>query len=622
MIDDPEIPPIGPIPIDDRTVRWRVWAPKAERVELVLGRDKDARRIPMDRDSRGFHALETERPEIGGRYAYALDGRPVLPDPGSRWQPDGINTPSAFWDPSGIAWDEGRWAGRDRRDLVFYELHVGAFTAEGTFDAIVPRVSDLLELGITAIELMPVGQFPGVRSWGYDGVFPRAVQESYGGPEGLQRLVQECHRLGMAVFIDVVINHLGPDGNVLLEYGPYVTERYKTDWGPALNFDGPGSGPVRAFAVEVARSWVRDFHVDGLRLDAADQIYDRSPRHILADVCEAIHLEGDRLGRAVHVFAENDMNDARRFLGDPAEGHCGLDGQWNDDFHHAAHVCLTGERGGYYVDFAAGPPALAKAFAQVFVNNGNFSPFRDRRHGAPVEAFEGDRFVAFVQNHDQVGNRLRSDRPAASLSPSAVRLAAGILLLAPRLPLLFMGEEYGETNPFPFFCDFETPELIEAVQKGRKAEFAHFGWDQEPPDAMAASTRDLAILSWSWDDPIRRGLRALYRDLLRIRRLDPTLRDFRHARARVLDETCAGDVLEVIRGGSGPDPTPELAIYFNLGDEERALPPDRAAELPAFRSEVAAYGADQPEAVVRLTRLRPREFLIFGPLAGGPEVSS
>ncbi|MBX6315150.1 MAG: malto-oligosyltrehalose trehalohydrolase, partial [Isosphaeraceae bacterium] len=544
------------------------------------------------------------------------------PDPCSRWQPEGINRPSAIWFPEQFSWDEGSWTGIDRRDLVFYELHVGTFTPEGTFDAILPRIPVLRELGITAIELMPVGQFPGSRSWGYDGVFPFAPQQSYGGPEGLHRLVEACHRLGMAVFLDVIYNHFGPDGNVFPTFGDYLTEKYKTDWGPAINYDGPGCDSVRAMVLENVRLWIRDYHCDGLRLDAADQIYDRSPRHILSEIVEVAHREAERLGRRVHVFAETDLNDAPRFLHPLERGGYHLDGHWNDDFHHAAHVVLTGETNGYYIDFAAGPPALAKAFERVFVNDGNFSPFRRRRHGTTATMFPGDRFLAFTQNHDQVGNRLRSDRYAAFLPPSAVRLAAGLLMLAPRLPLLFMGEEYGETNPFPFFCDFEAPELVEAVRKGRKAEFAHFNWEEEPLDPVAASTRDAAVLSWSWDDPTRAGLRALYRDLLQLRRESPTLRDFRHARARILDEPGARDVLEVLRGGLEPDPTPELRIYFNLSGEDRALPIDLAGELPAFRSELAAYGAPEPEADVRFTQLRPHEFLIFGPLRGETDRSA
>lgn len=582
MIDDPEVPRVGVIPLDSGTARWCVWAPLAKGVELVLGRGEAALRLPMVADERGFHHVEAALPGPGDRYSYSLDGGLPRPDPCSRWQPDGIDEPSAVWFPDRFAWDERRWAGLDRRDLVFYELHTGTFTPEGTFEAIIPRLPALVELGITAIELMPVGQFSGTRNWGYDGVHPFAPQNSYGGPEGLHRLVDACHRAGMAVFLDVVYNHFGPEGNVFPEFGPYFTEKYRTSWGPALNYDDRGCDAVRAMVIENARSWVRDYHIDGLRLDAADQIYDLSPRHILAEVAEVVHEEARRLGRRAQVFAETDMNDARRFLRDPEHGGLGLDGQWNDDFHHAAHATLTGERDGYYRDFG-GPPALAKVIRRGFVNDGRYSPFRGRRHGAPAGELPGDRLVAFTQNHDQIGNGLRSDRLAARLPASAARLAAGILLLAPRLPLLFMGEEYGETNPFPFFCDYEDPDLVGKVREGRKAEFASFGRQDAPPDPVSPSTRDSAILSWSWDDSTRQGLRRLYHDLLRLRRESPSLRDLRPSGSRLLDADGLPDVLEWTRGGPGPEPTPELRVYLNLGGEERVLPAGLATGRPVFR---------------------------------------
>jgi maltooligosyltrehalose trehalohydrolase len=611
VINDPELPQVGVIPLDDRTAQWRVWAPKAHRVELVLGLGDEARRLSMQGEPRGFFSCTTPLPEPGQRYAYALDDGPPLPDPCARWQPDGIDRPSAVWFPGRFAWDEGVWTGIARRDLVFYEIHVGTFTPEGTFDAVIPRLPALRDLGITAIELMPVGQFPGTRSWGYDGVHPFAPQNSYGGPEGLHRLIRACHRAGLAVFLDAIFNHFGPEGNYFPEFGFYFNERYRTDWGPALNYDGRACDQVRALVLENARFWIRDYHLDGLRLDAADQIFDMGPTHILAEVAAVVHDEAARLGRPAYVFAETDLNNAHRFLAERSRCGFGHDGHWNDDFHHAVHVVLTGERNGYYSDFAeAGAAGLAKVYAEVFVNNGVFSPFRQRRHGAAATEFPGDRYVAFIQNHDQVGNRQKSDRYAASLPASAARLAAGILLLAPRLPLLFMGEEYGETKPFPFFCDYQDPELIEAVRTGRKAEFSYFGWDEEPPDPLAAATRDAAVLSWSWDDATRAGRRRLHRDLLRLRRESPTLRDFHHARTRLVGD---GDILEVIRGGVEPEATPELRIYFNLSGEDRPLPPDLAGELPTFRSEVDTYGAPFPEADRRFTHLRPHEFQIFGP---------
>jgi maltooligosyltrehalose trehalohydrolase len=614
VIDDPEIPKVGVNPVGSAMACWRVWAPKANRVELILGGGESVQRFGMEPEPRGYFACRTPMPQTGQRYAYSLDGDTPRPDPCSRWQPEGIRGASAVLFPEDFAWDEGTWKGIERKNLVFYELHVGTFTPEGTFDAIIPRIRDLIELGITAIELMPVSQFPGRRSWGYDGVFPFAVQNTYGGPKGLKQLIEECHRLGMAVFLDVIYNHFGPDGNVFPTFGDYLTEKYKTDWGAAINFDDRDSDSVRAVMVENARSWIRDFHFDGLRLDATDRIFDRSPRHILADIAEGVRIEAGGLGRSIHLFAETDLNDAPRYLRPIERGGYQLDGQWNDDFHHAAHVALTGETNGYYIDFAAFPTALAKAYARVFVNDGNYSPFRGRRHGAPAVEFSGDRFVAFTQNHDQVGNRLKGDRLSTLVGPSKLRLAAGILMLAPRIPLIFMGEEYGETNPFPYFCDFESPELIEAVRKGRKAEFAHFEWSEEPLDPEDPATRDMAVLSWSWTKPVRAGLRRLYRDLIRLRRQSQALRDFRHARTRVLDGESSRGVLEVVRGGSLPEASPELRIYFNLTGEERALPPDLNIGAPAFRSESAEYGASG-QRTSSPSWLAPDEFVIFGNLS-------
>lgn len=611
MIDDPELPSVGPATVSPNQTRWRIWAPKASRVELVLGLGCDAQGFAMGPIGRGFFECTTPIAEPGARYGYRLDGGPPRPDPCSRSQPDGIQSASAVCYPDRFRWNEGAWRGLDRAQLVFYELHVGTFTAEGTFDALIPRISELLDLGITAIELMPVGQFPGTRGWGYDGVFPFAPQNSYGGPEALQRLIDTCHRLGMAVFLDVIYNHFGPEGNVFPKFGDYLTATYKTDWGPALNFDGCGSDVVRSMVLENARQWIRDYHCDGLRLDAADQIYDRSPRHILSEIAEVVHLEADRLGRRAHVFAETDLNDAPRFLNPVERGGYGLDGQWNDDFHHAAHVVLTGETNGYYSDFSGGPVALAKAYERVFVNDGNYSPYRGRRHGTSATEFPGERFLAFTQNHDQVGNRLKSDRYGSILTPSALRLAAGILLLSPRLPLLFMGEEYGETRPFPYFCDFQDPELIEATRAGRQAEFSSFGWEGELLDPVAISTRDAAVLSWSWETTERNGLRCLYRDLLRLRRECPALAPGSPARTTLLTGDSASPVLVVHRGGSGPDSVPGLRIALNLGPNQQQLPEDWQASPLLFRSELERYGGQGREADAWSGLLRPHEFVLF-----------
>jgi maltooligosyltrehalose trehalohydrolase len=566
----------------------------------------------MEPIERGHYRVETDRPASGTRYAYALDGESPRPDPLSRWQPDGVRGFSAVWWPEPYAWNEGTWTGPQREGLVFYELHVGTFTPEGTFDGVVSRLDELLELGITAIELMPVGEFPGDRGWGYDVVFPFAPHHRYGGPDGLRRLVETCHQRGMAVFLDVVYNHFGPEGNVFPRYGDYLTDRYHTDWGPALNFDGRASDPVRAMVMANARQWIRDFRIDGLRLDAADQIYDRSPRSILSELAEAVHREGDRLGRRALVFAETDLNDANRFLHPLDRGGHGLDGHWNDDFHHAVHATLTGETSGYYADFANGPEAISKAFTEVFVNNGNYSRFRDRRHGARATDFTGDRFVAFIQNHDQVGNRLKSDRLASILSPAATRLAAGLLLLAPRLPLLFMGEEYGETNPFPYFCDYQGPELVKAVREGRKAEFAYFGWTEEIPDPVSPATRDQAVLSWRWDTSFRQGIRSLYRELIRLRRESPPLREFEGVSVGRLGPPEGGEVLDLRRVGRNEGATHQLQVLFNLSPTEADLPENlwRGGSL-VLRSESQAFGGPLPRDDGWSGRLRPHEFVIL-----------
>ena len=377
-------------------------------------------------------------------YAFKLaDGR-EYPDPASRWQPDGVHRPSAVFFPESYRWSDAAWRGVARDDLVIYELHVGTFTPEGTFDAIIPRLPQLRSLGVTAVELMPVAQFAGDRNWGYDAVYPYAVQNSYGGPRALQRLVDAAHQAGLAVILDVVYNHLGPEGNYLGNFGPYFTDRYRTPWGMAINYDGPDSDAVRQFVIDNARMWVRDFHIDGLRLDAVHAIYDLSPRHILAEIQAAVQREAARAGRLVHVIAESNQNDVRLIR--PRErGGYGLDGVWSDDFHHSVHALLTGERDGYYLDFGE-PAHLAKALNDVFVYDGCYSPFRRRRHGSRVGAIDRTRFVVCVQNHDQVGNRARGDRLGTLVAPAAQRLACGLLLLSPCVPLLFMGEEYGEAE--------------------------------------------------------------------------------------------------------------------------------------------------------------------------------
>ena len=458
----------------------------------------------------------------GTRYTYLLEGKRDRPDPTSRAQPEGVHGPSEVVDPTAFHWGDGTWRGLALRNMVLYEIHVGTFTPEGTFEAVIPRLERLRDLGITAIELMPVASFPGARNWGYDGVGLFAPQHTYGGPDGLRRLVDACHARGLAVVLDVVYNHLGPEGNYLAEYGPYFTDRYTTPWGPAINYDGEDARGVREFIIANALSWTQEYHIDGLRLDAVHGIFDASPVHILREVNEAVQRLARRLGRIVPVIAESDLND-RRVIDPVRKGGHGLAGQWNDDFHHSLHALLTGERFGYYADFGS-ITHLAKAYTDGFVYDGQQSVFRGRRHGTPTRDIPAERFVVFAQNHDQVGNRARGERLSSMVRFEALKLAASALFLSPYVPLLFMGEEYGELAPFLFFTDFGDPALQAAVGRGRREEFAAFGWTAEVPDpqdpmSFVRSTLDWELQSrephcWLWE---------YYRMLLTLRQTHPVL---------------------------------------------------------------------------------------------------
>jgi len=456
---------------------FRVWAPRARGVELVLDG-----RAPMVMSAAEGGVWSVGVPDLadGTRYQFRLDGERYRPDPRSRWQPEGVHGPSVVVDPTRFVWTDAGFTGHALRDLVFYELHVGTFSTAGNFEAIIPHLPALVDLGITAVELMPVSEFPGSRNWGYDGVYLFAPQSTYGGPRGLRRLVDACHTAGLSVVLDVVYNHLGPEGNYLAEYGPYFTDRYKTPWGSAVNFDGPESAEVRRLFVDNARAWVREFHVDGLRLDAIHSIFDTSPVHVLTELTEAARDEGRALGKPVHVMAESHDND-RAIVLPPAEGGLGLDAIWSDDFHHALHTVLTKERGGYYADFGGVPP-LRRAIAEGFAFQGEHSEYFGRPRGTASADLEGEHFVVCIQNHDQVGNRAQGDRLGALVTFEALKLAAGLMFVAPALPLIFMGEEYAETAPFQFFTSFLDPQLVDAVRRGRTAEFTRFAWQGAVPD--------------------------------------------------------------------------------------------------------------------------------------------
>jgi maltooligosyltrehalose trehalohydrolase len=505
----------GATPLGDGRTEFRVWAPalaeprgdgaasSARTVEIEL----DGGRHPLADEGGGMWAA-TLAAGHGDDYRVVLDGTP-LPDPASRCQPQGLRGPSRVVDPRGLAADDD-WDGLDLDDLVLYELHVGTFSAEGTFDGAIPHLPALAELGVTAIELMPVAEFPGARGWGYDGVYISAAQSSYGGPEGLARLVKAAHDAGLGVILDVVYNHLGASGVKALEaFGPYFTAKHETFWGKAVNYDDADCDPVREWVLQSAGGWIRDFGIDGLRLDAVHAIFDDSARPIVGEIAARVHAAGTR-ARPPLVIAESALNDPR-VIRPREQGGLGCDLQWADDFHHALRVLLTGEREGYYADFGE-LEQLARAFHRPFVYDGLYSPGRRRRYGAPADDREPAQFVVFSANHDQVGNRALGDR-----LPSAVRpLAAFCALLAPYTPMLFMGEEYGENAPFRFFTDHIDPEIAEATRAGRRREFAAFAAfsGAEVPDPQAVETFAGSKLTRAADPAIAR----LYRDLLRVRR--------------------------------------------------------------------------------------------------------
>ena len=445
------------------------------------------RLIPLVPQGRGY--FETVVPQVrpGDRYLYRLDDRIERPDPASQYQPEGVHAASAVVDQAAFQWTDRGWRGLPLEDLIIYELHTGTLTQAGTFEAVIPLLDYLKnDVGITAIELMPVAQFPGGRNWGYDGVYPFAPQASYGGPQGLKTLVNTCHARGLAVVLDVVYNHLGPEGNYLGEFGPYFTDHYRTPWGSAINYDGPDSDGVRHYVVSNALYWVTEYHIDGLRLDAIHGIYDFSARHILDEIGAAVHEQAAKLGRRILEIAESSLNDVR-IIAPRDQGGYGLDAQWNDDFHHALRTSLVSERAGYYEDFH-GLPDLATALQDGFVYSGQYSPFRRRRHGNSSRGRCPAQFVVFAQNHDQIGNRALGDRLSTLAPFEALKVAAASVLLSPSVPLLFMGEEYGETAPFQYFIEHGDPHLIEAVRRGRQEEFASFGWREELPDPQDPTT--------------------------------------------------------------------------------------------------------------------------------------
>jgi maltooligosyltrehalose trehalohydrolase len=543
----------------------RVWAPRATRVEVEL---PDARR-PLDPGPRGYWTLSGPGLAAGTRYRLRLDGGLPLPDPRSGFQPEGAHGPSEWVEHDTFPWTDGEFVPRPLSHAVIYELHIGTFSRAGTFVAAIEHLDHLVELGVTHVELMPVAEFPGKRGWGYDGVDLFAPHHSYGTPDDLKRLVDACHARGLAVVLDVVYNHLGPDGNYLGHFGPYFTNEYATPWGAAMNFDGLGSDEVRRFFCDNALHWLEHYRMDGLRLDAVHAFHDRSAISFLEQLSREVHdLEG-KLGRTKVLIAESDLNDPRLIRSVEAAG-LGMDAQWSDDFHHALHVVLTGETTGYYADFGE-LTDLTVALQEGFVFAGRYSEYRRRSHGRPLGSVPLNRLLGYAQNHDQVGNRALGDRLGRRLSAAQRELAAALVLTAPFVPMLFQGEEWNSSSPFCYFTDHTDPELGAAVRAGRRREFAAFGWAPEDvPDPQAADTFSRSKLAWEERDaPEHARLLAWYRALIRLRAVEPSLTS--SERPEVQIDPVIGRLLTIRRGA--------LFIHANCGSEREKLSLGAGARL-------------------------------------------
>ncbi len=578
---------------------FRVWAPHAQRVEIDVAGDRHA----MARADYGWWHAELALGDYRD-YAFVLDGGEPLPDPRSPWQPRGIHGASRMADHKAFPWRDQRWQAGPLSAAIIYELHVGTFTTQGTFAAIIDKLDYLVELGITHIELMPVNEFSGSRGWGYDGADLYAPHHAYGGPDELKRLVDACHERGLAVILDVVYNHLGPAGNYLARFGPYFTERYATPWGQAINFDGPDSDEVRRFVCDNALMWLRDYHFDGLRLDAVHALIDTSAMHLLEQLaCEVTELEAQS-GRHLILIAESDLNDPRIVRSQEIGGY-GIQAQWSDDFHHALHTVLTGERDGYYADFGS-MADLGKAIERVFVYDGSYSAFRRRRHGSPPKGILGHSFLGYLQNHEQVGNRAQGERSSHLLNLGRLKIAAALVLSAPFIPMLFQGEEWAATSPFLYFTNHEDAELGRLVTEGRRREFAAFSaHSDDVPDPQALDTFERSKLVWDEcsQEPHTEML-DWHRQLIRLRRESAALSDGRLHRVTVtFDEQAKWLVM-----ARGP-----IALACNLSERRQLTPVSIGKDariLLASEKEIqlAGDGVELPPDSVAIIEDRHRGF--------------
>ena len=549
----------------DGSASITVWAPLKNTLSLeIMG--EEGLSIPLEKDEWGFWQAQTNRLKPGLLYKFRIDEENAFPDPASVSQPQGIHGPSEVLDRS-FNWTDTDWKGIAKEDLIIYELHIGSFTAMHDCEGVISKLPYLNELGITAIEIMPVAQFPGDRNWGYDGVYPYAVQHSYGGLAALKKLVNAAHAAGIAVLLDVVYNHLGPDGNYLSQYGPYFTDKYKTPWGKALNFDSAWCDGVRQYFIQNALFWLDECHIDGLRMDAVHAIWDYSAYHVLQQLQDEVRTLEQSNGSKKILIAEMDLNQPR-YITETAKGGYGLDAQWADEFHHALHSVLTGEQNGYYEDFGS-IKQLEKAFRDSYVYDGVYSPHRKKMFGVPATGLPYSSFVVFSQNHDHIGNRMLGDRLTTCLSAEKLKLAAAFVLLSPHIPLLFMGEEYGEKNPFLFFVHHSNEELVEIVRKGRRDEFSYFDFKDDFPDPQSDDTFQKSVLSWSHHS-CAEGIALLdwYKLLIHLRKARPALRETArsHMTVKPMHEHNRLLIAERTAGGE------KLILLFNFSDAVQQLP--------------------------------------------------
>lgn len=543
--------------------RWqfKVWAPEKKQMALHIVAPFD-KEFPMQKNDEGYFTTEIETKEKELLYFFKPNGVKDLPDPASQFQPEGVHGPSQTVDHNLFQWNDESWKGIPLNEWIIYELHAGTFTPEGTFEAIIPRLDELKEIGINALEIMPVAQFPGNRNWGYDGVYPYAVQNSYGGPGGLKRLVDACHQKGIAVILDIVYNHLGPEGNYFTQYGPYFTKKYCTPWGDAINFDGEWSDGVREYFSDNAIHWFEHYHIDGLRCDAIHAIFDNGAVHFWELVHQKVKALEERYGRQFYLIAESDLN-SPKVVKTPEQGGYGFDAQWLDDFHHTLYVLLNPSDGERYYDFGA-MEQLAKAYNDGFVHSGEWVKFRKRKHGASSANIPGDKFIVFSQNHDQVGNREDGKRLCMLVDMERVKLASAAILFAPYIPMFFMGEEYADPSPFFYFVSHSDKDLIKAVQEGRKKEFAAFGFGEHTPDPQDENTFLQSKIDWNKRTKNHHNIiLEWHKELIRLRKESDALHDFqkRNTEAKLINEKA----FVLFRHAAGMEE--KLACFFNFSEK-------------------------------------------------------